>query len=94
MCLSIKKLNSQGLFYIPKEILSQIATRDLKIAMLPGHDLILLANPNMEPDELLDAVKELLRSDLIPETRKMVSKYSWESVISQLETYYEELLEG
>jgi glycosyltransferase involved in cell wall biosynthesis len=42
-------------------------------------------------EELLDAVKELLRSDLIPETRKMVSQYSWGSVISQLETYYEEL---
>lgn len=44
-------------------------------------------------DELLDAVQELLRCDLVPETRKMVSQYSWRAMISQLENYYEELLE-
>ena len=44
-------------------------------------------------DELLETVKELLRCDLIPETRKMVSQHSWGAVISQLESYYEELLE-
>ena len=44
-------------------------------------------------DELLETVKELLRCDLIPETRKMVSQHSWGVVISQLENYYEELLE-
>jgi glycosyltransferase involved in cell wall biosynthesis len=44
-------------------------------------------------EKLLDAVKELLRCDLIPETRKMVNQYSWEAVTSQLEKYYEKLLE-
>ena len=44
-------------------------------------------------EELLETVKELLGCDLIPETRKMVSQYSWRGVISQLENYYEELLE-
>ncbi len=45
-------------------------------------------------DELLDAVRELIRSDFIPETRNMVSSFAWESVITQLETYYNELLAG
>jgi glycosyltransferase involved in cell wall biosynthesis len=42
--------------------------------------------------ELFDAVDEFFSSDVIIETRKMVSNFSWEAVIKKLETYYEELL--
>jgi glycosyltransferase involved in cell wall biosynthesis len=46
------------------------------------------------PAEIPDAVERLLRSEVTPGTRNMVTSLSWEAVIAQLETYYEELLAG
>ena len=43
-------------------------------------------------DSILSIVQETLATATAPHTREMVSAYSWESVISQLQTYYQGLL--
>jgi glycosyltransferase involved in cell wall biosynthesis len=42
-------------------------------------------------DDLLESIKSMLCSSPSPTTRQMVSAYSWDSVVNQLEDYYCEL---
>ena len=44
-----------------------------------------------DPDDLLDSIESVLYSSPPPITRDMVSAYSWDSIINQLENYYCEL---
>lgn len=63
--------------------------RGLAHAFAEGNGLSFVENT----DDLLPCVQEVLASPDLPTTREMVSDYSWQAVVDQLEVYYQELLD-
>ena len=56
-----KKISERNLLYIPEAMTGDIMTPEREVCVIKGHCLLLLCDPDIAHEELIDALKLMLK---------------------------------